>query len=242
MTSKLLGSVIRGTLNFIMPASPSIDEHSVLVNETGTASARTKSAEEFQTRSYQTWERKGRQQERNSKQGTVTRKAVEGTIASKISSGRASPSCIKDHTRKRKAAAQESAKELARDVEALREQLRSSQKDLLDANLKFTNAKKRIRTLEGEKHSLADQYKTAEQIHADRLKTARGRLADLEARNRKQEEELQILREKVRVADEKNHNLGKLLEERTADFKGTQTFMTTAAHIPPLRSSAWSIP
>ncbi|PPQ89853.1 hypothetical protein CVT25_004757, partial [Psilocybe cyanescens] len=43
MTSKLLGSVIRGTLNFIMPASPSIDEHSVLANETGTTSVHEQS-------------------------------------------------------------------------------------------------------------------------------------------------------------------------------------------------------
>ncbi|PPQ84737.1 hypothetical protein CVT25_013767, partial [Psilocybe cyanescens] len=65
--------------------------------------------------------------------------------------------------------------------------------------------------------ALADQYKTAQEAHAGQLEAAQRQLADLEARNRKQEEELQILR-----------NLGKLLEERMADFKGTQTFMTTA--------------
>ncbi|KAH9485824.1 hypothetical protein JR316_0002739 [Psilocybe cubensis] len=159
----------------------------------------------------------------------LSRKAVaEERVTSRPSSVLSSPSYIKDHVKKRKTAAQESAKELARDIEALREQLLFSQKELIDANLKITSSEKRIMTLEKEKQSNLDQCKAAEDTLTVQLKDAQRRVAELEAKNRKQEGELRIFHEKLNTAEEKSHNLGKLLEERTAEFKGTQTFMTSA--------------
>ncbi|PPQ90254.1 hypothetical protein CVT25_013012, partial [Psilocybe cyanescens] len=97
MTSKLLGSVIRGTLNFIMPASPSIDEHSVLANETGTTSVHEQSQQKnFKSETTKlgggkdadsassltvTGKRMIEEGERSSKQRMTTRKVVDGTGA-----------------------------------------------------------------------------------------------------------------------------------------------------------------
>lgn len=242
MTSKLY-NFCKGAIDYIMPFGSSDDEHSVRAGQTGAtsghlsnhpkvpkaATARVDDGRDADSSSSLTLTgKRGIEEGGRSSRPRSTRKVAEDKGTNRPSSAQSSPSYIRDHTKKRKTAVQESAKDLARDVEALREQLRTSQKDLLEANSKFTNAEKRIRTLEDENHTLADQYKVVQDTYAGQLKAAQGRLAELEARNRKQEGELRVVREKLNAAEEKNHNLGKLLEERTADFKGTQAFMTTA--------------
>ncbi len=54
------------------------------------------------------------------------------------------------------------------------------------------------------------------------------KVRELEASNKKKDDELRIVQAKLRAAEEKQNQLTKLLEVRTADLNGAQTFLTTA--------------
>ena len=79
---------------------------------------------------------------------------------------------------------------------------------------------RRIQTLVGEKEALmasADQEQTE----------AKMQIRDLQGKNQTLENELNILKGTLRGVQDKHLHTVKLLEERTADLKGAQTFLTT---------------
>jgi hypothetical protein len=63
---------------------------------------------------------------------------------------------------------------------------------------------------------------------ATKEQAAARRITEIESRNQQQEEEIRTLRQRILQSDEKQVNMDRLLQARTADLKGVETFLTTA--------------
>ena len=86
----------------------------------------------------------------------------------------------------------------------------------------------RIDTLVDEKEEMLARMKV-ERNESLRVKTAaENQIRDLQGKNQKLEDELKMLQGKLHSVQEKNLHTAKLLEERSADLKGAQAFLTTA--------------
>jgi hypothetical protein len=92
--------------------------------------------------------------------------------------------------------------------------------DLVKAIKKSEELDRKIQTLEGEKEVL--------RASANREQTeAKKQIRDLQGENQNLENELNILKVTLRGVQDRHSHTVKLLEERTADLKGAQTFLTT---------------
>ena len=107
------------------------------------------------------------------------------------------------------------------------ELLEARRHDLVKANTKSGELERRIQTLVGEKESLlASTNAERERVSREQME-AKKEIRDLQGKNQKMEDELNILKGTLRGVQEKHLHTVKLLEERTADLKGAQTFLTT---------------
>ncbi|KAF8901897.1 hypothetical protein CPB84DRAFT_1776958 [Gymnopilus junonius] len=120
------------------------------------------------------------------------------------------------------------ADELAKDVESLKQKLQASHTKLADERQQTKSYERKSNDIQKERDSILRSRNEQIKIQMEKVQAVERRLADAEARNRKQETELQILREKLRASEEKQSRMASLLEERTSDLKGVQPFLTTA--------------
>jgi len=114
--------------------------------------------------------------------------------------------------------------ELKNDLENEKETRRRLQKDLADAFHDISALTKTIKSQEKDREDIVVQYNALR----TQLLSRDQNLSSLEERNWKQQQELQMLKDKLKVAEEKCNQTEKLLEERTDDLKGVETFITTA--------------
>ncbi|KAF8802606.1 hypothetical protein BYT27DRAFT_7112082 [Phlegmacium glaucopus] len=105
--------------------------------------------------------------------------------------------------------------------------LEATQRDLAQTIKQSKELQGRVQRLQGEKEDLLATTKV-ERTELLRKKTeAEKQVYDLQGKNQKLEEELKMLKGTLRGMQEKHLHTTKLLEERTADLKGAQAFLTT---------------
>jgi hypothetical protein len=110
----------------------------------------------------------------------------------------------------------------------LSQQLYYTRNDLADAMKKNGGSQHRIQGLLDEKSKVLSQLQAAQKEAAEKERAAAKKIAELEAAQRRKDDELRTAQARLRAAEEKQLNLSKLLEVRTADLNGVQTFLTTA--------------
>ncbi|KAF9473070.1 hypothetical protein BDN70DRAFT_900059 [Pholiota conissans] len=86
----------------------------------------------------------------------------------------------------------------------------------------------RVQGLLDEKSKVLTQLDAAQKKATENEQAAAKKIADLEAANRKKDDELRVAQSRLRASEEKQSNLSKLLEVRTADLNGVERFLTTA--------------
>ncbi|KIM36861.1 hypothetical protein M413DRAFT_31264 [Hebeloma cylindrosporum] len=115
----------------------------------------------------------------------------------------------------------EDKEELKRKVHALQVQAREADttyKRLFEQNKALIDENQRLLS---DIRSITSDVATKEQA------TVR-RITEIENRGQQQEDEIRNLRQQIRQSDEKQVNTDRLLQARTADLKGVETFLTTA--------------
>ncbi|KIM36859.1 hypothetical protein M413DRAFT_13641 [Hebeloma cylindrosporum] len=117
---------------------------------------------------------------------------------------------------------------LKAEKEGLEQRLRSAQEDAIGARENVETSFQQLKALEHHRNSIIEQLNAARNEASMRQQEAERLIFELEARARAQEGEVRSLREQLKEAEEKQVQVGKLLEVRTADLKGVQTFLTTA--------------
>lgn len=117
---------------------------------------------------------------------------------------------------------------LKAEKEGLEQRLRAAQEDAIDAREKVEASFRRLKTLEHDRNGIIEQLNAARSDASMLQQGAERMIFELEARSRTQEGEVRALREQLKEAEEKQVQVEKLLEVRTADLKGVQTFLTTA--------------
>ncbi|KDR69800.1 hypothetical protein GALMADRAFT_214887 [Galerina marginata CBS 339.88] len=130
-----------------------------------------------------------------------------------------------DRDREQRKRKRDQIKDLAKDVETYREQWLSSQNAVAEANRKLETATKAVKALQKEKEEILVRSQAAIK---DQVAMAEARTIEVEEKYRNLEDGNRSLREQLRVFEEKYGRVAKLLEDRSADFKGVQTFLTTA--------------
>ena len=116
---------------------------------------------------------------------------------------------------------------LAKEKAVLKAQLEAGRHDLAEANKQSGELKRSIQTLVGEKGELlASANIERERVHREETE-AKKQIRDLQAKNQKIEQEFNILKGTLRGVEENHSHTVNLLEERTAELKGAQTFLTT---------------
>ena len=117
---------------------------------------------------------------------------------------------------------------VAKENTGLKTQLEAGRQDLGKVNKQSAELERRMQRLVGEKEALQAKA-NAESERLGREQTeAKMQIRDLQEKNQKLEENLNILKVTLRGVQDNHLNTVKLLEERTADLKGAQTFLTTA--------------
>lgn len=86
---------------------------------------------------------------------------------------------------------------------------------------------RKFRKLMGEKEDLQANIEAERDGFLREKMGADKQIRDLQGKTQKLEEELKILKGTLRGLQEKHSHMEKLLEERSADLKGAQTFLTT---------------
>ena len=109
----------------------------------------------------------------------------------------------------------------------LKTQLEAGLHDLANATSQSGELERRIKKLVGEKEDLLASAKTERERVGREQMEAKKQIRDLQGKNQKLEGEMNILKGTMRGVQDKHLNTVKLLEERTADLKGAQTFLTT---------------
>ena len=110
----------------------------------------------------------------------------------------------------------------------LKKDLELTQDCLKNAEQKKIELHRMNNALRDEKAQLLERESTAREDAAAKERDAQQKIGELQARSRRQEEEIRNLKEKVRCAEEKNSQTTNLLQVRTADLKGAEAFLTTA--------------
>lgn len=117
---------------------------------------------------------------------------------------------------------------LADENTSLKTQLEANRRDLTQATEQSGELKKKMQELTSEKEKLqADVKIEREEVLRGKME-AETQIRKLQGKNQKLEEDLKILKGTLRGVQDKHLHTIKLLEERTADLKGAQTFLTTA--------------
>ena len=112
----------------------------------------------------------------------------------------------------------------------LKTQLEVERYDLAKANKQSEELERldrRIQTLAGEKDDLLKSANIERERVAQEQMEAKKQIRELQGKNQKLGEELNILKGTLRGVQDKHLHTVKLLEERTADLKGAQAFLTT---------------
>ncbi|KAJ3514773.1 hypothetical protein NLJ89_g2172 [Agrocybe chaxingu] len=108
--------------------------------------------------------------------------------------------------------------------DSLTKQLAAAQDEVVKSKGRNIELQKSIHTLQDEKSRALTSTNDALAKERD----AQAKVAQLEDKLRKQEEETGRLKDLLKVAEERQLQTSKLLEVRSADLKGAQTFLTTA--------------
>ena len=123
---------------------------------------------------------------------------------------------------------QEQIHVLKAEKEGLEQRLRAAQEDAIDARGKVETSFQQLKALEHDRNTIIERLNATRNEASIRQQGAERSIFELEARSRTQEGEVRALREQLKDAEEKQVQVEKLLEVRTADLKGVQTFLTTA--------------
>ena len=116
---------------------------------------------------------------------------------------------------------------IAKENVKLKTQLEVERHDLAKADKQSTELERRIQTLVGERDGLLKSANIERERVSREQMEAKKQKRDLQGGNQKLGEELNILKGTLRGVQDKHLHTVKLLEERTADLKGAQTFLTT---------------
>ena len=117
---------------------------------------------------------------------------------------------------------------LRAEKESLEQRLRTAQEDAIVAREKVEASIQQLKVLDHDRNTIIEQLNATRSEASMRQQSAERMIFELEARSRTQEGEVRALREQLKEAEEKLIQVEKLLEVRTADLKGVQTFLTTA--------------
>jgi len=109
----------------------------------------------------------------------------------------------------------------------LKTQLEVTQHDLAQSTKQSGEMYRRVQKLQGEREDLLATIKVERTDWLREKTKAENQIRDLHGTNQKLEDELKMLKGALRGVQEKQLQTTKLLEERTADLKGAQTFLTT---------------
>ena len=123
---------------------------------------------------------------------------------------------------------QEQIQVLKTEKEGLEQRLRSAQEDAIDARGKVEASFQQLKALEHDRNTIIERLNATRNEASIRQQGAERIIFELESRSRTQEGEVRALQEQLKDAEEKQVQVEKLLEVRTADLKGVQTFLTTA--------------
>ena len=116
---------------------------------------------------------------------------------------------------------------LAAENASLKTRLENLQNDHAQAIKRSKQLEKQIEKLVGEKVKLSSDIQADKNGFHQRKTEAEKQIRNLQGKNHKLEEDLKMLQGTLRGAQEKHSHTAKLLEERSADLKGAQTFLTT---------------
>jgi hypothetical protein len=123
---------------------------------------------------------------------------------------------------------QEQIQGLKAEKESLEQRLRTAQEDVIVAREKVEASFQQRKVLDHDRNTIIEQLNATRSEASTWRQGAERMIFELEARSRTQEGEVRALREQLKEAEEKQGQVEKLLEVRTADLKGVQTFLTTA--------------
>ncbi|KAF8959253.1 hypothetical protein BDZ97DRAFT_1667426 [Flammula alnicola] len=149
-------------------------------------------------------------------------------VAGRVDSNRYFDERKPEPTRKRRNTDEDHIRNLTAEKESLRRQLLETRDDLTEAKKKNAASTMKVNDLLEEKGNIITQLDSIKTDALEKQRMATKRIEDLEARYRKREEELRTTQTRLRAAEEKNLQMAKLLEVKTADLNGVQTFLTTA--------------
>ena len=116
---------------------------------------------------------------------------------------------------------------VAKENAELKTQLEAGRHDLAKAIKQLKELERRNQKLVGEKEDLQANANIEREGACREQTEAKKQIRDLQGKNQKLEDELNILKGTLRGVQDKHLHTVKLLEERTADLKGAQTFLTT---------------
>lgn len=117
---------------------------------------------------------------------------------------------------------------LKEDKEGLKQQVLALQTQALEADKKHERLLENAKALQDENEHFFSHIKSITSDMATKEQAAARRIMEIESRNQQQEEEIRTLRQRILQSDEKQVNTDRLLQARTADLKGVETFLTTA--------------
>ena len=109
----------------------------------------------------------------------------------------------------------------------LKRQLEARGRDLAQATKETGELERKNQRLASEKENLQASMKVEREDVLRRKMETEKQIRNLQGKNQKLEEELKIIKGTLRGVQDKHLHTVKLLEERTADLKGAQTFLTT---------------
>lgn len=121
-----------------------------------------------------------------------------------------------------------SVAERAKENSVLSQQLFATRNDLADAIRKNQASQQRIQNVLEEKSTILTQLQSYKKDWEAREQEAVQKIRELETSNKRKDDELRMVQARLRSSEEKQTQLTKLLEVRTADLNGAQTFLTTA--------------
>jgi len=112
--------------------------------------------------------------------------------------------------------------------EALKQKVEAMQAQVREADTKYDRLLKQSKILQDENKRLLSQINFTKSDAVSKEQLAGQRIAEVKSRNQRQEEEIRTLRQHILQSDERHANTDRLLQVRTADLKGVETFLTTA--------------
>lgn len=110
----------------------------------------------------------------------------------------------------------------------LKSQLDKAFESLKEAEKKKIELYNMNNSLQDEKARLLGRESATRRDGMAKEREAKQKIADLLEKNHRQEEEMRVLKERVRYAEEKNTQMSNLLQVRTADLRSAETFLNTA--------------